>query len=157
MDLAHELCPVQLLEVTKKRDNLSGWLASIQHLAHILKLGWNQLYYSISKYHIYDDDESHLLWFQCMFFLLLFFREATSSLRTCPFRPCSSTAGQWIWPFIFMVLVCLHACMVNGFDHLYLWSCMLGQSSWNKVIIFAWSFTINGQNQFTVAWSDTNT
>ena len=27
MDLVHELCPVQLLEVTKKSDNLSGiWL-----------------------------------------------------------------------------------------------------------------------------------
>ena len=36
MDLVHELCPVQLLEVTKKSDNLSGWLTSIQHLAHIL-------------------------------------------------------------------------------------------------------------------------
>ena len=24
MDLVHELCPVQLLEVTKKSDNLSG-------------------------------------------------------------------------------------------------------------------------------------
>ena len=35
MDLVHELWPVQILEVTKKRDNLSGWLASIQHLAHI--------------------------------------------------------------------------------------------------------------------------
>ena len=35
MDLVHELCPVQLLEVTKKSDNLSGWLTSIQHLAHI--------------------------------------------------------------------------------------------------------------------------
>ena len=35
MDLIHELCPVQLLEVTKKSDNLSVWLASIQHLAHI--------------------------------------------------------------------------------------------------------------------------
>ena len=37
MDLVHELCPVQLLEVTKKSDNLSGWLASIQHLAHIYR------------------------------------------------------------------------------------------------------------------------
>ena len=35
MDLVHELYPVQLLEVTKKSDNLSGWLTSIQHLAHI--------------------------------------------------------------------------------------------------------------------------
>ena len=35
MDLLHELCPVQLLEVTKKSDNLSGWLTSIQHLAYI--------------------------------------------------------------------------------------------------------------------------
>ena len=33
--LAHELCPVQLLEVTKKSDILSGLLAIIQHLAHI--------------------------------------------------------------------------------------------------------------------------
>jgi hypothetical protein len=38
MDLIHELCPVQLLEVTKKRDILSVWLASIQHLAHINRL-----------------------------------------------------------------------------------------------------------------------
>jgi len=35
MDLVHELCPAQLLEVTKKSDNLSAWLTSIQHLAHI--------------------------------------------------------------------------------------------------------------------------
>ena len=35
MDLVHELCPVQLLEVTKKSDNLSGWITSIQHLAHM--------------------------------------------------------------------------------------------------------------------------
>ena len=35
MDLVHELCPLQLLEVTKKSDNLSGWMTSIQHLAHI--------------------------------------------------------------------------------------------------------------------------
>ena len=35
MDLVHELCPLQLLEVTKKRDTWAGWLASIQHLAHI--------------------------------------------------------------------------------------------------------------------------
>ena len=35
MDLVHELCPVQLLEVTKKSDNISGWLASIQHLARM--------------------------------------------------------------------------------------------------------------------------
>ena len=35
MDLTHELCPVQLLEVTKKSDILSVWLASIQRLAHI--------------------------------------------------------------------------------------------------------------------------
>ena len=35
MDLVHELCPAQLLEVTKKSDNLSGWLTSIQHLAHM--------------------------------------------------------------------------------------------------------------------------
>ena len=41
MDLVHELCPLQLLEVTKKRDILSGWLASIQHLAHIE--GWLKL------------------------------------------------------------------------------------------------------------------
>ena len=33
MDLVHDLCPLQLLEVTKKSDNLSGFLASIQHLA----------------------------------------------------------------------------------------------------------------------------
>ena len=38
MDLVHELCPLQLLEVTEKSDNLSGWLASIQHLAHIFCL-----------------------------------------------------------------------------------------------------------------------
>ena len=39
MDPVHELCPLQLLEVTKKRDTWAGWLASIQHLAHInLKL-----------------------------------------------------------------------------------------------------------------------
>ena len=36
MDLIHELCPLQLLEVTKKSDILSVLLASIQHLAHIL-------------------------------------------------------------------------------------------------------------------------
>ena len=35
MDLIHELCPLQLLEVTKKSDILSVWLASIQHLAHM--------------------------------------------------------------------------------------------------------------------------
>ena len=35
MDIVHELCPAQLLEVTKKSDNLSAWLTSIQHLAHI--------------------------------------------------------------------------------------------------------------------------
>ena len=35
MNLIHKLCPVQLLEVTKKSDILSVWLASIQHLAHI--------------------------------------------------------------------------------------------------------------------------
>ena len=35
MDLVHELCPLQLLEVTKKRDTWAGWLASIQHMAHI--------------------------------------------------------------------------------------------------------------------------
>ena len=35
MDLVHELCPLQLLEVTKKRDTWAGWLASIQHLAHM--------------------------------------------------------------------------------------------------------------------------
>ena len=39
MDLIHELCPLQLLEVTKKSDILSVWLASIQHLAH-MKYGW---------------------------------------------------------------------------------------------------------------------
>ena len=41
MDLVHELCPLQLLEVTKKSDNLSGWLASIQHLAHILLVSFS--------------------------------------------------------------------------------------------------------------------
>ena len=35
MDLVHELCPLHLLEVTKKSDTWAGWLASIQHLAHI--------------------------------------------------------------------------------------------------------------------------
>ena len=35
MDLIHELCPLQLLEVTKKSDILSVLLASIQHLAHM--------------------------------------------------------------------------------------------------------------------------
>ena len=35
MDLVHELCPVKLLKVNKISDNLSGWLTSIQHLAHI--------------------------------------------------------------------------------------------------------------------------
>ena len=35
MDLVHELCSLQLLEVTKKSDTWAGWLASIQHLAHI--------------------------------------------------------------------------------------------------------------------------
>ena len=37
MDPIHELCPVQLLQVSKKSDILSVWLASIQHLAHIYK------------------------------------------------------------------------------------------------------------------------
>ena len=35
MDLVHELCPLQLLEVTKKSDTWAGWFASIQHLAHM--------------------------------------------------------------------------------------------------------------------------
>ena len=38
MDLVHELCPLQLLEVTKKSDTWAGWLISIQHLAHIRML-----------------------------------------------------------------------------------------------------------------------
>ena len=47
MDLVHELCPLQLKEVTKKSDNLSGWLASIQHLAHIYsgKVKWTDKEY----------------------------------------------------------------------------------------------------------------
>ena len=40
MDLVHELCPVQLLEVTKKSDSLSGWLASIQHLTYVQRVQW---------------------------------------------------------------------------------------------------------------------
>ena len=35
MDLVYELCPLQLLEVTKKSDTWAGRLTSIQHLAHI--------------------------------------------------------------------------------------------------------------------------
>ena len=42
MDLVHEQCPLQLLEVTKKRDNLSGWWASIilQMLRYYLSWFW---------------------------------------------------------------------------------------------------------------------
>ena len=59
MDLVHELCSLQLLEVTKKSDILSGWLASIQHLAHM----------HISKY-ISICQTSHLLVVSTLFCLL---------------------------------------------------------------------------------------
>ena len=55
MDLIHELCPLQLLEVTKKSDILSVLLASIQHLAHIDQ-GPSSLVYSNKDQLFYRKD-----------------------------------------------------------------------------------------------------
>ena len=51
MNLVHELCPLQLLEVTKKRDILSGWLASIQHLAHMYVV-YSRVIIRLNKYNL---------------------------------------------------------------------------------------------------------
>ena len=60
MDLVHELCPVQLLEVTKKSDNLSGWLASIQHLAHMQILVLQRKAQSKQRYTMSSQTQSIL-------------------------------------------------------------------------------------------------
>ena len=65
MDLTHELCPAQLLEVTKKSDILSVWLASIQHLAHIRDwsrrhlLPWDRRCFACTGAWHTGDDQQH--------------------------------------------------------------------------------------------------
>ena len=91
MDLVHELCPVKLLKVTKKSDNLSGWLTSIQHLAHM---------YS-TQLLIFSPNNNNNCFF---FFILVCLIMLLSHGRYCRWKVClKRIKGRWC-----VVGTCLH-------------------------------------------------